>query len=82
MWSISFNYATNDNNCIYIAIFHHLISAEGKFETSGYCLYQDIFFFGSMFFQSFHSSVQQSTGDVSVPFGNNDTEFHFFCIRN
>ena len=24
MWSISFNYATNCNNCINIAIFHHL----------------------------------------------------------
>jgi 6,7-dimethyl-8-ribityllumazine synthase len=47
MWSISFNYATNDNNCIYIAIFHHLISAEGKFETSGYGFYQNIFIFGA-----------------------------------
>ena len=28
MWRISTNYATNCNNCIHIAIFHHLIGAE------------------------------------------------------
>ena len=50
MWSISSDNTTNCNNCIDFAVFDKLVGAESQFKTAGYCFYQNIFIFGSMFF--------------------------------
>jgi len=76
------NNATQTNHPIEVGIFGHELCPKGQLKSSRNMLNQYVVLLDAITNECLVCTLKQRLGNLLIPVGYHNSEFHFFCRRN